>query len=205
LKSYSKWSDSKASKGLVDDELTAAWARLHAANDSLDWHVGPTTFEARFVTPWSFYAFDPREKSKVGRRSREWTTTAATEVDVVLEMARCLGEISRGNSPRLTRCLWVELASQFLQPIGQPTSDGPGCPVEFGDAEILACALEKLSSGVEDVASGLLSRLGVLVMCASAQMLDERGLPIVVPVQHAIERSDRPNKAARIETHVERR
>jgi hypothetical protein len=36
----------------------------------------------------------------VGKRSREWTAVAPTELEVVREMARCLGEISAGRVPR---------------------------------------------------------------------------------------------------------
>ena len=39
------------------------------------------------------YAFDTRERHKHGRRSREWTAVAQSELDVVREMARCLRQI----------------------------------------------------------------------------------------------------------------
>ena len=41
----------------------------------------------------------PREVAKVGVRSREWTAIGATEVDCLLEMARCLREIGAGRAP----------------------------------------------------------------------------------------------------------
>jgi hypothetical protein len=73
---------------------------LHAANETLHWFIGPTTFEERLAVPWSLYAFDPGKVPKVGHRSREWTAAAATEEGVVREMARCLKEISAGRVPR---------------------------------------------------------------------------------------------------------
>lgn len=45
-------------------------------------------------------AFDPSEKAIVGVRTREWTAVAPTEVEVVLEMARCLREIVEGRVPK---------------------------------------------------------------------------------------------------------
>jgi hypothetical protein len=81
-------------------ELEAAWAELHEANERLGWFVGRPAFEERKAVPWSMYAFDPTEKPKVGRRSREWTATGHTEAGVVGEMARCLGEIAEGRVPK---------------------------------------------------------------------------------------------------------
>jgi hypothetical protein len=49
---------------------------------------------------WSQYAWDITEKAQIGRRSREWTAVAQTELDCVREMARCLREISEGPVPR---------------------------------------------------------------------------------------------------------
>ena len=46
------------------------------------------------------YAFDPAEIAHVGIRKREWTAIAATEADVVAEMARCLAEVSAGRVPK---------------------------------------------------------------------------------------------------------
>jgi hypothetical protein len=39
------------------------------------------------------YAFDRSKRSVLRKRSREWTATAPTQVEVVREMARCLREI----------------------------------------------------------------------------------------------------------------
>ena len=43
------------------------------------------------------YAFDTRERAKAGHRSREWTAVAATELEVVREMARCLRIVGTGQ------------------------------------------------------------------------------------------------------------
>ena len=54
------------------DDLEAAWDELHAVNASLGWYVGmPAYYERR--DEWQLYAFDPTERPKVGKRSREWT------------------------------------------------------------------------------------------------------------------------------------
>lgn len=45
------------------------------------------------------YAYYPSERPTAGLRSREWTAVAQTEEGVVLEMARCLREISEGRAP----------------------------------------------------------------------------------------------------------
>jgi len=46
------------------------------------------------------YAYDTAEKAEIGRRSREWTAVVESEVECVLEMARCMREISEGKVPR---------------------------------------------------------------------------------------------------------
>jgi hypothetical protein len=46
------------------------------------------------------YAFDSFERPRSGARSREWTAVGATEVEVLVEMARCLREISAGRAPK---------------------------------------------------------------------------------------------------------
>jgi len=46
------------------------------------------------------YAFDPKERAQMGRRSREWTAVGQTEVECVREMARCLREIGEGKVPK---------------------------------------------------------------------------------------------------------
>lgn len=45
------------------------------------------------------YAFDTRDRHKHGHRSRAWTAVVASELDVVREVARCLGEIREGRVP----------------------------------------------------------------------------------------------------------
>ena len=45
-------------------------------------------------------AFDQRERPSVGVRSPERTAVGATEVGVLMEMARCLRDISAGRVPR---------------------------------------------------------------------------------------------------------
>jgi len=49
---------------------------------------------------WVQYAFDPSERPKVGLRSREWTAIGSSELEVVVEMARCLREIGEGRTPK---------------------------------------------------------------------------------------------------------
>ena len=46
------------------------------------------------------HAFDTAEKAVNGKRGREWTAVARTEVGVVREMARCLGELAAGRWSR---------------------------------------------------------------------------------------------------------
>jgi hypothetical protein len=46
------------------------------------------------------FAFDPSETAVQGKRSREWTAAAPTELTVVQEMGRCLGELREGHWPK---------------------------------------------------------------------------------------------------------
>ena len=48
---------------------------------------------------FAMVAFDTRERPKAGHRTREWTAVAASELEVVREMARCLELISEGRWP----------------------------------------------------------------------------------------------------------
>jgi hypothetical protein len=78
-------------------DLEAAWDELH---DTVPrgWRVGrPSYDEGRKV--WEQYAYDPSDRPKVGHRSREWTVVAATEPEVIVEMARCLRLIGEGRIP----------------------------------------------------------------------------------------------------------
>ncbi len=69
-------------------DLEAAWDELHDAKPA-GWFVGqPMYHEHR--REWEQYAFDTRERTKAGHRSREWTAGADSELGVVREMARCL-------------------------------------------------------------------------------------------------------------------
>ncbi len=62
------------------------------------WYVGPTT-HGEHCHEWTLYAFDTRERVKAGRRPREWTAIAQSELEVVREMARCLRLIREGRVP----------------------------------------------------------------------------------------------------------
>lgn len=82
---------------MTDPALVAAWDRLHSATPA-GWVVGrPSYHDER--REWIQYAYDPRETPKVGKRSREWTAIADSEVGVVKEMARCLEELGQGRWP----------------------------------------------------------------------------------------------------------
>ena len=83
----------------IHEMIEAAWLEVHAALPP-GWFVGHPAFESRRAVPWSMYAFDTTEKPKIGHRSREWTAMAPTELDVLVEMARCLGEIRLGRVPK---------------------------------------------------------------------------------------------------------
>jgi hypothetical protein len=48
---------------------------------------------------WIQFAYDPSERPRVGKRSREWTAVASSEVECVREMARCLTMIAKGGWP----------------------------------------------------------------------------------------------------------
>ena len=78
-------------------DLEDAWADVHDAKPP-GWFVGRPFYHERHHA-WEQYAFDPAERARVGVRSREWTATAATEVEVVRELARCLREIREGRVP----------------------------------------------------------------------------------------------------------
>jgi hypothetical protein len=104
----------------MDNDLEAAWAELHAANDSLAWFVGRPAFDSHRLVPWAQYAFDPKETPKVGRRSREWTATAHTELECVREMARCLREIGEGRVPRSDEPTPQPLAAVILYVTSAP-------------------------------------------------------------------------------------
>jgi hypothetical protein len=80
--------------------LERAWAELDGAN-TMRWTISRPSMhdEVRGAEHWELYAFDPREKPRAGKRSREWTAVGRTEVECVREMARCLCETSEGRVP----------------------------------------------------------------------------------------------------------
>jgi hypothetical protein len=75
--------------------LEDAWAELNAAN-KMGWSVGRPSLhdDVRGAEHWEQWAYDPREKLRAGKRSREWTAAGATEIECVLEMARSLRAIA---------------------------------------------------------------------------------------------------------------
>jgi len=82
---------------LTHPDLEAAWDQLHATLPP-GWVVGRPMYHDERRT-WEQYAYDPAERPKVGKRSREWTAIAPAEVECVLEMARCLVELRAGRWP----------------------------------------------------------------------------------------------------------
>lgn len=68
----------------------------------MGWTVGRPSLhdDVRGAEHWEQWSYDPREKPKAGKRSREWTAVGRTEVECVREMARCLREISEGRVPQ---------------------------------------------------------------------------------------------------------
>jgi hypothetical protein len=81
----------------VVDDVEAAWGAVHDATP-VNWYVDqPSYHDERHE--WTQYTFLQRERPSVGVRSREWTAVGATEVECLLEMARCLREISAGRVP----------------------------------------------------------------------------------------------------------
>lgn len=84
---------------MTDPDLVAAWDEVHAANEKLHWQVGRPYLHDELDT-WEQYAFDPTERPKVGKRSREWTAIGPTEAACVKEMAYCLRELAAGRWPR---------------------------------------------------------------------------------------------------------
>lgn len=83
---------------MPDDTLEAAWAELHDAT-APGWHVGRPAFE-KHCGDGTLYAYDMTERTKVGKRSREWTAQHPTQIGVLHEMARVLREIGEGRVPK---------------------------------------------------------------------------------------------------------
>ena len=80
------------------DVLATAWGAVHDATPP-DWYVGRPSYHDERNT-WEQYAFDQRERAVNGARSRERSAIGATEVECLLEMARCLRELGAGRVPR---------------------------------------------------------------------------------------------------------
>lgn len=80
-------------------DLEAAWDEVHDALPP-GWYAGRAHLhDGRRPPVWEQYAYDTRERPVAGKRSREWTAEAPTELECVLEMARCLREIAAGRWP----------------------------------------------------------------------------------------------------------
>lgn len=81
-------------------DLEAAWEAVRAATPA-GWRVGPANLHDEMGSgQWEQYAWDPSERPNVGVRSREWTAVGETELDCLVEMARCLREIAAGRVPK---------------------------------------------------------------------------------------------------------
>ncbi len=66
-------------------DLEEVWSAVHEDTPA-GWYVGrPSYHDER--REWVMYAFDPSERPRVGLRSREWASLAATEEGVLDEMA----------------------------------------------------------------------------------------------------------------------
>ena len=78
-------------------DLEDAWNELHDAKPP-GWFVGwPYHYPDRGT--WEQHAFDPTPRAQAGVRSREWTAVAATELEAIHELARCLRLIREGRVP----------------------------------------------------------------------------------------------------------
>ena len=80
------------------DDIDSAWDELHRTTPD-GWFVGRPAYDER-RDQWSMYAFDTRERPRVGRRAHEWTCVAPTQARVIRELARCLRELGAGRAPR---------------------------------------------------------------------------------------------------------
>ena len=82
--------------GETDEAIVAAWADLFAAIPD-GWTVGRPIHDTG-ADRWSQFAFVQSERAKVGKRTHSWEAIHPTEIGVVRELARCLREISEGES-----------------------------------------------------------------------------------------------------------
>lgn len=81
-------------------ELETPWAAVDAATPA-GWIVGrPYRHDEMAGGQWEQFAYDPSDRPRVGRRTREWIAIANSELSCVLEMARCLRELAAGRPPR---------------------------------------------------------------------------------------------------------
>lgn len=81
----------------MSNDLEDAWGDLHDATPAGLFVGRPSYDEGRRV--WEHYAFDPSGRAQVGVRSREWTAVAPSELEVIRELARCLGPIRESRVP----------------------------------------------------------------------------------------------------------
>lgn len=73
---------------MTGPDLAAAWDALHAALPP-GWQVGRPSLHHEDRC-WHLYAWDPSERPRVGKRSRELRATGETEAVCVRAMARAL-------------------------------------------------------------------------------------------------------------------
>jgi hypothetical protein len=82
----------------MSGDIEAAWDDLHDARPP-GWYVGRPFYRDE-LRQWEQYAYIPAESRRgVGHRAHEWTAVAATELEVIREMARCLQLIREGGVP----------------------------------------------------------------------------------------------------------
>ena len=87
-----------ATRVLARSSARQAWEELLDAKP-LGWWIGSPSYHNE-RREWVLYAFDPTERPVAGLRKREWQAVAATEIDVVREMAHCLRAIAAGRVPK---------------------------------------------------------------------------------------------------------
>jgi hypothetical protein len=81
----------------VRSDLDRSWEQLRTATPP-GWLVGQPWFRDE-LDEWEQHAYDSTEPPRAGKRVGEWTALAPTEVSVVVEMARYLGELAKGRWP----------------------------------------------------------------------------------------------------------
>lgn len=73
---------------MTDPELEAAWDKLHEVLPP-GWTAGRPSYHHETRT-WSQYAYDPAERPKVGKRTRQVEVAGETEVACVRAMVAAL-------------------------------------------------------------------------------------------------------------------